>query len=132
MSDMSHGGWRRLIVVCAETFMPSGDSHGVGFPRLQHWTTNSVHILAGLCPLIVKKDILFCFHQDMVVAWSSARPPGQIDLRKLWKIFFLPKNWSTYVEMWWIIRLRSVEAWVLAEGMEFLTFWATNPWNFLG
>ena len=68
----------------------------------------------------------------MVGAWNSARPPGRIDLRKLWKIIFLPKNWSTYVEMWWRVRLRSVEASVLAEGMEFLPFWAVSPWNFLG
>ena len=68
----------------------------------------------------------------MVGVWSSALPPEQIDLRKLWKICFLPKNWSTYVEIWWRVRLRSVEALVLAEGMEFLPFWVTAPWNFMG
>ena len=67
----------------------------------------------------------------MVGAWNSTRPPGRIDLRKLWKIIFLPKNWSTYVEMWWRVRLRSVEALVITEGMEFLPFWATAPYYFL-
>ena len=67
----------------------------------------------------------------MVGAWSSACPPGLIDLRNLWKIIFLPKNWSTHVEMWRRVRLRSVQALVLAEGMEFLPFWETAPLNFL-
>ena len=131
VNGMSHGGWCRLIVVCTETFVPSGNSHGAGFPRLQHWTTNGINMLAGLCPLIMKKDLIFCFHHDMVGAWSSARPPGRFDLRNLLKIIFLPKNWSTYVETWWRVRLMSVEALVLAEGMEFLPFWETAPWNFL-
>ena len=41
--------------------MPSGNSHGVGFPRLQHWTKNGVNMLAGLRPLIVKNTFYFVF-----------------------------------------------------------------------
>ena len=67
----------------------------------------------------------------MIGGRSSARPPGQIELRKLRKMCFLPKNWSTYVEMWWRVRLRSVEALVLADGMEFLHFWSSAPRTFL-
>ena len=68
--------------------------------RLQQWMTPGVSILAGLRCLIVENDFLFRFVHKMVGAWSSARPPGQIGLRKLWKICFLPKNCPTYVEMW--------------------------------
>ena len=80
--------------------MPSDDLHAVGSPRLQQWTTTGVNILAGLRCLIVENNFLFLFVRQMVGAWSGARPPGQLELRKLGKMCFLPKNRPTYVEMW--------------------------------
>ena len=68
--------------------------------RLQQWMTPGVSILAGLRCLPVKNDFLFRFVHEMVGARCSARPPGQLELRKLGKMFFLPKNSPTYVEMW--------------------------------
>ena len=68
--------------------------------RLQQWMMPGVSILARLRCLIVENNFLFCFIHEMVGARSSARPPGRIELRKLGKLFSLPKNHPTYVEMW--------------------------------
>ena len=78
--------WRRLIVVLSL--------------RLQQWMTPSVSIAAGLRCRTVENDFVLRFVHEMEGARSSARPPGQPELRKLGKMFFLPKNRSTYVEMW--------------------------------
>ena len=60
----------------------------------------ALSIFAGLRCLIVENDFLFRFVHEMVGARSSARHLGRIGLRKLGKVFFLPKNHPTYVEMW--------------------------------
>ena len=77
---------RRLIVVFSS--------------RMRQWIMTGVSILAVLHCLVVKNDYLFLFFHKMVGARSSARPPGQIGLRKMWKVYFLPKKCPTYVEMW--------------------------------
>ena len=55
--------------------------------RLQQWMTPSVSILAGLRCWIVENDFFFRFVHKMVGARSSARPPGQLELRKLGNFF---------------------------------------------
>ena len=46
-----------------------------------------------------EKNVLFRFVHKMVGAWSSARPPGKINLGKLWKVFFIPGFCATYVDL---------------------------------
>ena len=46
------------------------------------------------------KNFLFSFFHELVGAPSSARSLGRIELRKLLKMYFLPKNRPTYVKIW--------------------------------
>ena len=68
--------------------------------RLRQWIMTGVSILVELCCLNVIDEFLFHFVHKMVGARSSACPPGQIGLRKLWKMCFLPKTFPTCMETW--------------------------------